>query len=62
MKALREHLGLEAGASWSAGKRGPKLVKEQKGETAEGPATFELSAAAPQGERELAIRHEAPEN
>jgi ATP-dependent exoDNAse (exonuclease V) beta subunit len=62
VKALRDHLGLEAGAIWSAGIRGPKLVKEQKSETAESPATFELSSAAPQGERELAIRREAPED
>jgi ATP-dependent exoDNAse (exonuclease V) beta subunit len=60
-KALREHLGLEAGTRWSAGMRGPRIEKERRGALPKEPAAFELSSAAPQGERELALRREAPE-
>lgn len=56
-KALREHLGLGPGGVWTDGKRGSQVTKD----AAEEPATFELTTAAPQGERELAIRREAPE-
>ncbi len=60
-KALREHLSIGSGEVWTSGQRGPKVVK-QKGEAVKGPAAFELSSAAPQGERTLAIRREAPED
>ncbi len=60
-KALREHLDLALGEVWSAGQRSPKVAKE-KSPTAKARITFELTPAAPQGERTLAIRREAPED
>ncbi len=59
-KALREHLELKPGGTWTAGKREPRKEQAEEAGTPAGPATFELSAAKAQGERELAIRREAP--
>lgn len=56
--ALREHLALGEGGTWTAGQRGAR--SQQHAGSLPGPAALELSAPAPQGERELAIRREAP--
>jgi len=58
-KALREHLALGVAGTWTAGHRSPRPPKKEG--SLHGPATLELSAPTPQGERELAIRREAPE-
>lgn len=60
-KALREHLALVPGATWTAGQRGPRTRKAGKPGTEGVPAGFELSPSTAQGERELAIRREAPD-
>lgn len=60
-KALREHLGLEAGAMWNAGERGPNSAKRSSGAGSDGPSMLELTSTPLQGERQLALRRDAPE-
>ena len=57
-KALREHLNLEAGATWTAGKRTPYSAQVE----AESVQRFTLSAGDGTGEGDLAIRREAPDD
>lgn len=57
-KGLREHLGIGADDRWTAGKRAPRPPRR---EAASSAARFTLSPPRSPGERELAIRREAPE-
>lgn len=60
-KALREHLSVAPGDTWTAGQREPKPVKDERAGTPEPPAPFKLTAGSMQRERNLNIRMEAPE-
>lgn len=56
-QALREHLDLKPGDTWTVGDREAHVPKEE----AAARASFQLRVPVHRGERELAIRREAPD-
>lgn len=58
-KPLREHLNLQAGTTWSMGKREPYVPIEK--EQGKGNRLFTRTTDGESGDRDLAIRKEAPE-